>query len=178
MGLLGAIKSAFGTKRVNLENRFNFSKKWIQGASGRFHIVQDKSDGKKYGLKILDPNKTKQFRDKFPGKGFESESQIAFSLKHPSIVRTIEIGQTTNGNEFLLMEYIDGPHLETVFQERNETVREKALTIIKQLAGAIQSIHEARYIHRDICPRNILLSKTGDQAKLFDFSLTVPNAPE
>ena len=178
MGLLNTIKNAFKSKRVDLDKRFYFSKKWIQGSFGRFHIVKEKSDGKKYGLKILDPAKTKQFRDKFDGKGFPSESEIANTLRHSAIVETVETGFTSKGNEFLLMEFMDGPLLDYAIEQRDQIVRKNALKITKQLASAIQFVHESDYIHRDICPRNILLNRSGEQAKLFDFSLSVPNRPE
>ena len=48
------------------------------------------------------------------------------------------------------------------------------LVLLRQAAEAIASVHKAGFIHRDICPRNFVVSRDGDSLKLIDFGLTVP----
>ena len=48
---------------------------------------------------------------------------------------------------------------------------------IRQAAEAIAAVHEAGFIHRDICPRNFLLTNKREDLKLIDFGLTVPATP-
>ncbi len=177
MGLFTALKSAFGAKKVDLESRFEFSPKWIQGSSGRFHIVRQKSDGQTFGLKIIDPDKSSQFRDRF-AEAFQTESEIALAMQHENVVKAFEIGRTSKGNEFILMEYFNGVLLERLLIDRPAVVRSKVLTYIRQLANALQYVHDAGFIHRDVCPRNVLVSSDAASLKLFDFGLTVPNQAE
>ena len=48
------------------------------------------------------------------------------------------------------------------------------MRFIRQAAEAIAAVHEAGFIHRDICPRNFLLTNNREDLKLIDFGLTVP----
>jgi len=54
----------------------------------------------------------------------------------------------------------------------------RRLSLIRQAAEALAAVHEAGYIHRDVCPRNFMVSPDGGQLKLIDFGLTVPATPE
>ena len=177
MKLFSALTSAFGKKKINLESRFEFSSKWIQGSTGRVHIVRQKSDGQTFALKIVDPKKQEQFRGRFAAK-FETEPEVALSMQHENIVQTAEIGCTHKGNDFILMEFIKGPLLERLLVEKPAIVRSNVLTYIKQIAAALLHVHEAGYIHRDFCPRNILVGGDGKTLKLFDFGITVPDKEE
>ena len=177
MGLLSVFTGAFGAKRTKLDQRFDFNRKWIQGSGGRFHIVKERSSGKTFGIKLIDPEKEKQFRSRFETK-FSSEAQIALSFQHSNIVKTYEIGVSQQGNDFILMELIQGVLLENAVAERQARVQKNGIQIIRQLAKALQYIHEQGYIHRDFCPRNILIDSEFTTVKLFDFGLTVPNAAE
>lgn len=177
MKLFAAFTSAFGKKKVDLESRFKFNAKWIQGSSGRFHIVQQISDGAKFGIKIIDPAKQNQFRDKFSEK-FESEAEIALAMQHDHIVKAHEIGCTEKGNDFILMDYVKGVLLDKLLRDKPDVVRSNVLTYIKQLAHAVAHVHDAGFIHRDVCPRNIIVSADGKTLKLFDFGLTVADKEE
>ena len=177
MKLFAALTGAFGKKKVNLEARFDFSSKWIQGGTGRVHIVRQKSDGQMFALKIIDPKKQEQFRSRFSTK-FESEAEIALKLQHENLVKTQEIGCTKKGNDFILMEYLKGPLLERLLVDNPDVVRSNVLTYIKQISLALMHVHDAGFIHRDFCPRNILVGSDGKSLKLFDFGISVPDKDE
>ncbi|MEM9411146.1 MAG: serine/threonine-protein kinase, partial [Planctomycetota bacterium] len=177
MGLLKALSNVFGKKQVDLEQRFEFGRKWIQGSCGRFHLVKEKDSGKTYGVKMIDREKSKQFRDRFESK-FKSEAAIALELQHPAIVKAIEIGTSMSRNDFILMEYCHGQLLEEAIGIKNSLVQKNAIKLIGQLAEAVQFIHKSGFIHRDICPRNIFVDSQFKSLKLFDFGLAVPNEPE
>ena len=52
------------------------------------------------------------------------------------------------------------------------------LTLVRHAAEALESVHAAGYIHRDVCPRNFVCSKDATSLKLIDFGLTVPAEKE
>ena len=76
------------------------------------------------------------------------------------------------------MEFLDGPGLNSLIIGRSHMLDGNRLTLMKQAAEALQVVHEAGYIHRDICPRNFVCSPDATSLKLIDFGLTVPARPE
>ena len=177
MGLLNALTGAF-RKRVNLQKRFDFHTKWIQGSAGVFHIVTDKSTKEKSGLKIIDGAKQDQFRKRFSNLNFPAEAEISLRMIHQNIVRTFETGRTSDDQEFMRMEYVDGPLLEEVIERRDPRMKANRTSRIRQIASAIMHVHEAGFIHRDICPRNLICDRNLKTVKLFDFGLALPDEAE
>merc|ERR1712023_148687 len=76
------------------------------------------------------------------------------------------------------MEYLEGTGLNTLIQESAPVLQGNQLSLIRQMADAIEAVHRAGFIHRDICPRNFIVSPDGENLTLIDFGLTVPDQPE
>ncbi len=102
---------------------------------------------------------------------FVREAQVLARLQHNSIVQIIDFGELPNGWPFLTMEYIDGPNLDDAI-EGGVFPLGKALTVLEQIANALQYAHKQGVIHRDLKPGNVLL-RDGDarQVKIIDFGL-------
>jgi serine/threonine protein kinase len=79
---------------------------------------------------------------------------------------------------FLVMEFVEGPSLSYLVDTQNEVMQEHRLKLMIELGDAINYFHRQNWIHRDICPRNVLLSNEENQVKLIDFGLVVPNTAE
>ena len=126
------------------------------------------------GLKILDKRKTEQLEQRFRGLDKPSEGQIATLFTHPRIVTTLGYGVTSKGEQFLVMEFLDGPGLNSLIIGRSELLNGNRLELMRQAADALSTVHEAGYIHRDVCPRNFVCSKDAASLKLIDFGLSVP----
>jgi len=177
MGLFDSLKTAFAGK-CDVDRRFERLREAISGTMSEFYMARDRKSDQIVGLKILDAQKTAFFESRFKGLKKPCEGEIAKSLSHPHIVKTLEHGLTTKGQQYLVMEFLDGPGLNSVIIERNPKLAGRALPLIRQMAEAIQAVHEAGFIHRDICPRNFVCSTDLSQLKLIDFGLTVPATPE
>ncbi len=74
-------------------------------------MARDLRTNKIVGLKILDPKKTAEFNARFRGLHKPSEGEISMQLKHPNIVETFEYGLTTEGEHYLVMEFLEGATL-------------------------------------------------------------------
>jgi serine/threonine protein kinase len=96
------------------------------------------------------------------------------SLRHPNIVKTFECGITTDDEEFLVMEFVDGVSLSYLVESQNTQMKKNCLWYCIQLGEALDAVHRAGYIHRDLCPRNVIVSNEY-VVKLIDFGLVVPN---
>lgn len=102
--------------------------------------------------------------------GFIREARAAAKLNHPHIVQAYAVGED-EGIFYFAMEYIDGETMKAVLKRKNLIPVDKALTIIQQVAEALDHAwKEQRLIHRDIKPDNIMLTKNG-RAKLADLGL-------
>lgn len=177
MAFLQGLKSMFGGGRLNVANRFELMRKAVSGSMSKFHMARDRKSGEIVGLKILDEEKTEQFESRFPGLKKPSEGEIAVRLDHPNIVKTFEHGWTTDGEQYLVMEFLEGTGLNSLIIGRSEKLNGHRLKLLRQAAKAIDAVHEAGYIHRDICPRNFVVSADLEKITLIDFGLTVPAEP-
>ncbi|MCG3179427.1 MAG: Serine/threonine-protein kinase PknD [Phycisphaerae bacterium] len=100
---------------------------------------------------------------------FYKEGKAAAQLSHNNIVQAIDVGEA-GGYHYFVMEFVEG---HTVHDElvRNKVYSEKeALDIVIQMAKALAHAHERGFIHRDVKPKNIMLTKDR-VAKLADMGL-------
>ena len=162
---------------LNVSKRFVLLNEAISGTMSSFYMARDLRNDTVVGLKILDPKKTAAFEGRFKGLNKPSEGEIAIQFKHPNIVETFEFGLTTEGAPYLVMEYLDGPNMNAAMAARDPCLEGHRVHFIREAAKAIAAVHEAGFIHRDICPRNFLLTNKRQSLKLIDFGLTVPATP-
>jgi WD40 repeat protein/tRNA A-37 threonylcarbamoyl transferase component Bud32 len=99
---------------------------------------------------------------------FHTEAQTVARLQHPNIVQVFEVGEH-NGCPYLALEFCGGGSLAEQL-DGTPWPAEKAAALIATLARAIQAAHDARVVHRDLKPGNVLLSREGTP-KVTDFGL-------
>jgi eukaryotic-like serine/threonine-protein kinase len=174
MGITGFFKSLIEGGRVDVGRRYEILREAVSGTMSSFHMARDRQTTQIVGLKILDKDKTDQLEMRFRGLDKPTEGQIASQFNHPRIVQTLGHGLTTKGEQFIVMEYLDGPGLNSLIIGRSPLLEGHRLALMMQAAEAIMTVHEAGYIHRDVCPRNFVCAKDAASLKLIDFGLTVP----
>ena len=143
-----------------------------------FRTVIERETDKRFGLKLLDDFKTRQFRDRFKSSNLPREGEIGSTIDHPHIVKTIEFGKTSERQEFLLLELMEGHRLDAVVSRNMIKKLKDRIKVIDQMTQAVQAVHDSKFIHRDICLRNFIFDKRNKKLKLFDFGLTVPDTSE
>jgi serine/threonine protein kinase len=180
--MLEFLKKLFERKpkvpRVDLKSRFELIGRIGQGSMSKVYRARDPSTDRMYAVKVLDTPKTRKLEERFLAKGLErpSEGEIAVQLEHPRIVKTYEFGWTVDDEMFLVMEFVEGVGLSFLIDTQNEHMQKGRLRFLVELGEAIEYFHSKNLIHRDICPRNILLDEDY-HIKLIDFGLVVPNTP-
>jgi serine/threonine protein kinase len=164
--------------KLDVARRFELIARTGQGSMSKVWRARDNISGRIVALKLLDIEKTKRFEARFEGLKIKkpSEGEIAVSLRHPHIVHTSEYGITTNNEQYLVMEFVDGVSLSYLIDLQNELMKRERLRLMIELGEAIEYFHQQNWIHRDICPRNVMLDKEHF-VKLIDFGLVVPNTP-
>jgi len=100
---------------------------------------------------------------------FYREGRAAARLNHPNIVQAFDVGES-GGYHYFVMEFIDGQTVYELLTESRAIEEKEAIRIILQTARALQHAHQMSLIHRDVKPKNLMLTKAGD-VKLADMGL-------
>ncbi len=174
MPIIDHFKTLFSGGRMDVSSRFALLREAISGTMSNFYMARDLRSGQVVGLKILDPKKTAAFEARFKGLHKPCEGEIAVQFKHPHIVETYEHGITTASEQYLVMEFLEGAGMNSLLVGRDRHLDGRRIRFIRQAAEALAAVHAAGLIHRDVCPRNLILTGDGENLKLIDFGLTVP----
>ncbi len=178
MGILDKFKNVLSggaSQRLDVAERFRLDRHAYTGTMSKFHKATEIATGKIYGIKFLDPEKLKLFEQRFRGLNKPSEGEIGMAIDHPRVAKTYEHGTTTTGVQYILMEYIAGPGMNVLLKLRSQKFIPYRLDLIRQMAEALQAVHDAGFIHRDVCPRNFICADDLKSLKLIDFGLSVPD---
>jgi serine/threonine-protein kinase len=178
VGITQFFKSILDGGKVDIASRYEILREAVSGTMSNFHMARDRETEQIVGLKILDKAKTDALEARFKGLRKPTEGEIATSIQHMRIVNTFLHGITTNDEQFIVMEYLDGPGLNSLIIGRGKQLDGNRLTLTRQAAEALEAVHNAGFIHRDICPRNFVCTKDATALKLIDFGLTVPAEKE
>jgi serine/threonine-protein kinase len=174
---MGFLSGLFGgSSRVDLWKRFERLRESHSGTMSTFYKVRDIRTGEILGLKIVDQAKAAPVESRYKGLGKPSEGEIGAKISGPNIVRTVEWGESTAGEPFVVTEFVEGTLLHAVLAAKQPLPPARRIDLVRQAAQAIAAVHDAGFVHRDICPRNFMLRPDG-RLVLFDFGLTVPDKP-
>jgi len=100
---------------------------------------------------------------------FYREGRAAARLNHANIVQAFDVGES-GGYHYFVMEFIDGKTVYDLIVDNKPLEEKNAIRVILQCAKALQHAHEQGLIHRDVKPKNLMLTKAGD-VKLADMGL-------
>jgi eukaryotic-like serine/threonine-protein kinase len=107
------------------------------------------------------------------GKGgearFKREGSILGRLAHPHIAELIDAGVSATGQPYLVLEYVEGDHIDGYCDEHKLDV-EGRIRLFLDVLVAVADAHSNLIVHRDLKPSNVLVSKDG-QVKLLDFGI-------
>ncbi|RLS55139.1 MAG: serine/threonine protein kinase [Planctomycetota bacterium] len=163
-------------ERVDIKRRFELHGRVGQGSMSKVWRATDTIGSKPVAVKVLNKPQLARTDARFKSMGLKRphEGEISLSLRHPNIVKTLEFGITTDDEEFLVMEFVEGVSLSFLVETQSPQMKKNCLWYCIQLGEALVAVHRAGYIHRDLCPRNVIVSNEG-VVKLIDFGLVVPN---
>ncbi len=100
---------------------------------------------------------------------FYKEGRAAARLNHANIVQAFDVGES-GGYHYFVMEYIDGQTVYELLSDGSPLSEAEGLRIVLQTAKALEHAHAQGLIHRDVKPKNMMLTKAGEM-KLADMGL-------
>lgn len=128
------------------------------------YLAIQESFEREVALKVMSPQLSK---DPSFGERFLREARIVSRLMHPNIVTVYDVG-VHEGNHYLSMEYVPGDDLKG---NRYSLELDRALSIVKDVAKALDYAGRKGYIHRDVKPENIMIHAEDGRAVLMDFGI-------
>lgn len=102
---------------------------------------------------------------------FLKEAKTLAALKHPNIIRVFDVFED-NGTAYYVMDYIEGNNLSDIVEGKGRLSEPLALKYIRQIANALDYLHQKKLLHLDVKPANILLDKNTGNAILIDFGVS------
>ncbi len=136
------------------------------GGMGVVYKAEDTKLKRLVALKFLPPDLTSDIKAR---ERFAHEAQAAYSLEHPHICTVHDIGETEEGQTFIVMSFYEGETLRRKLT-RGRLKVEQALEMTAQIADGLACAHEHGIVHRDIKPANIMVLNDGT-VKVLDFGL-------
>ena len=142
------------------------------GGMGEVYKARDARLGRDVALKVLPT----QLSDSAQARQrFQREAAAVAALQHPNICTVHDVGETADGQAFLVMELLPGESLHDRLARGPFDVPSLVDTAIA-LADALESAHAAGIVHRDIKPANIFLAPRGPKILDFGLAKTTPLA--
>jgi serine/threonine-protein kinase len=105
---------------------------------------------------------------------FLNEARALAALRSEHVVRVMDVGQLESGRPYLVMEHLEGIHLEALLERDGPLNVELAIGYVLQVCEALAEAHALGIVHRDIKPENLFLwsgGPTSDTVKVLDFGL-------
>ncbi|CAO2632332.1 Hormonally up-regulated neu tumor-associated kinase [Lemmus lemmus] len=124
--------------------------------------------GEKVAIKVIDKKRAK--KDTYVTKNLRREGQIQQMIRHPNITQLLDILETEN-SYYLVMELCPGGNLMHKIYEKKRLDEAEARRYIRQLISAVEHLHRAGVVHRDLKIENLLLDEDNN-IKLIDFGLS------
>ncbi len=155
-----------------IASRYRIERFIAQGGMSTVYLARDEQlAGRRVIVKFL-PAWAPQYaglKDRF-----RQEMEALARIDDYAVVGVLDLGETTEGLPFLVIEHIDGVTLRSEMS-RGPMAIERAAGLIRQIARAVAAAHSKGVLHRDLKPENIMLELAGtpeERVRLIDFGIS------
>ena len=158
-----------------LDGQYEIEAFIAEGGMGAVFRARHTLLGDRVAIKILPPemrHNTEWLRR------FQREGQAARRFRHPNAVIVHDLRTSSEGEVYLVMEYVEGQTLDQLAHSRGGRLQPaESLPIIEQVASVLDAAHSTGVVHRDLKPSNIMIAADGRTVKLLDLGIAKINNP-
>jgi tRNA A-37 threonylcarbamoyl transferase component Bud32 len=153
--------------RTVIDDRYELQALAGSGGMADVYLAYDKVLDRQVAIKLL---RTRYAQDEEFVERFRREARSAAALVNPRIVPIFDWGEAEDGTYYIVMEYVPEGDLKDRIKDEGRLSPRRAAGMALQVAEALQAAHERGIIHRDVKPRNILITDSG-HIKVADFGI-------
>lgn len=151
-------------------NRYVIEECVGEGGMGRVYRARHTRVSRRFALKVLfgDLSADSRMRARFVQEG-----EAASRLSHPNLVSVLDVGETPEGQLYLVMDYVEGRSLKALIAEQAPLEANRAANLLRQLASGLGHAHGRGLVHRDFKPENVIITRgeEGEMPKILDFGI-------
>ncbi|MEM7585981.1 MAG: serine/threonine-protein kinase [Acidobacteriota bacterium] len=155
----------------DIEDKYDVLHKLGEGGMGAVYKVRHRLLDELRVIKVIQPQHAQRSSLQ---ERFQREAQAAIRLRHPNVAQVHDFSIDEKGTAYTVMEFIEGLTLKQLLAHGDPPALGLTVEIALQTLGALGYLHQQGYLHRDISPDNIMLSRSFDGSllvKLIDLGL-------
>jgi serine/threonine-protein kinase len=160
-----------------LEGKYRIVRLIGEGGMGSVYEAEHTLIGRPVAVKVLHGD----FADSPDAlERFRREARAATAIRHPNIIEITDMGMTSTGQPFLVMELLEGVSLATLLAAASPMPTARTVDLMSQVLDALEAAHEKGIVHRDLKPDNVFIVQDRsrpDFVKLLDFGISKVTAP-
>jgi serine/threonine-protein kinase len=155
-----------------LGDRYEVRHELGSGGTAVVHEGWDRVNGVRVAIKRLDPAATRRSRARMR---FEREIRMGSQLRIPGIVQVLDHGEGPVEGAWLVMDFVEGEPLDQWLQRRGQALSpEEAVARMLPVVEAVEQLHQAGVLHRDVKPSNLMVpGQAGGRLLLIDLGLAL-----
>ncbi len=153
---------------TEIDGRYRIAGRLGAGAMGQVYEVVRPSDGSRWAMKVA---------HELQGEALARlarEAHLASKLRHDNVVQIRDIGASTLGFMYIVLELVEGQSLGQRLRQAGSLPPDEALRVLRQVAAGLAALHGAGIAHRDLKPDNVLVTEREGRlvAKITDFGIS------
>ncbi len=158
----------------SLDGQYEIEAFLAEGGMGAVYRARHTLLGDRVAIKILPP----EMRHNAEWlRRFQREGQAARRFRHPNAVVVHDLRTSTQGEVYLVMEYVEGQTLDEWARARGGKINPvESLLVIEQVASVLDAAHAVGVVHRDLKPSNIMITAESATVKLLDLGIAKINS--
>ena len=145
----------------SIAGRFRVIRALGAGGLGAVYLCMESATAKRVAVKLYRRDLARD--EEFAGAlQRQAACAVALGERHDGIVRIHECGRSTDGNLFVVMEFLQGRSLVEIIRNDGPLEVRRTLRLCGQLVGALEAAHEMGAVHGDLRPHHVMVAGSGD----------------